>query len=275
MQIPSAANRIPANPVDPKINISDPNTRLQFQQQAQDSGYVLQPQFDQQQQQQPQQPQQFIHAGTHYIHHHPTGAVPISAYYPVYPPQQQHHHQQHHHQLDQQYPVYYVPARQPQPYNLSVQQPSISEAATTIPSTRPQTPPNPNLVPSSAAYNPMRNAPIAKPEMTAPGMYRTATTGTPQLVQVPSSQHQQQYVGYSQVHHPSQSVAPTSAGTANYAYEFTDPAHGQIYYTQHLAPAMPPQYQTMTGATAVVLPEASAQLPTDNIKQQIRTSQPI
>ncbi|CAK7326642.1 unnamed protein product [Dovyalis caffra] len=291
VQIPSGANRVAANPVDSKINtISDPNTRVQMQQQVQDSGYVLQHQFDQhqhqhqhqqqqhQQQQQQQQPQQqpqqqqFIHAGAHYIQHHPTGAVPMSAYYPVYPPQQQHqHHHQHHPQMDQQYPVYYVQARQPQAYNLPVQQPSISEPTTTIPSSRPQTPPNPNLVPPPTTFNPMRNAPIAKPELAA---YRTATPGAPQLVQVPSSQHQQQYVGYSQVHYPSQSVAPTSAGTANYGYEFADPAHGQMYYTQPMAPAMP-QYQTMTAATAVGLPESSAQLSSDNIKQQIRSSQPM
>ncbi|XWS68818.1 hypothetical protein CRYUN_Cryun04dG0125300 [Craigia yunnanensis] len=286
VQIPSGANRVPANPADPNTN-----ARVQMQQ-VQDSGYILQqpqfdqqqpqfdqqqPQFDQQQQlQQPQQQQQFLHASAaHYIQHHPTGAVPISAYYPVYPSQQQHHHH-HHTQIDQQFPLYYVPARQPQAYNLPVQQPSISEATTAITSSRPQTPPYPTMVPPPVAYNPMRNAPIAKPEMAAStGVYRTATTGTPQLVQVPNSQHHQQYVGYSQIHRPSQSGAPTSAATATYAYEFTDPGHAQIYYTQPLAPTMPSQYQTMTAAAAVVLPDASVQLQTDNIKSQIRTSQPI
>ncbi|EEF36076.1 ATP binding protein, putative [Ricinus communis] len=267
MQMSSGVSRLPTNPIDPKINFSDPNHRVQIQQQVQDSGYVFQqPQYEQQQQQQQQQQpqQQFIHAGAHYIQHHPTGGV---AYYPVYPPQQQHLHQQHHHQLEQQYPVYYMPARQPQAYNMPVQQSSISEPTPAAPSTHPQTPPNPTMVPP-ATYNQMRNAPMAKPEMAPAGMYRTTTTGTPQLVQVPSNQHQQQYLGYSQVHHPSQSVAPTSAGPANYAYEFADPSHAQIYYTQPLAPTMPSHYQTM-------LPENSAQLPTDSIKQQIRTSQPI
>ncbi|KAK8579484.1 hypothetical protein V6N13_142691 [Hibiscus sabdariffa] len=275
VQIPSGVNRVPANTVDPKLNISDPNTigRVQVQQSVQDSGYVIQqPQFDQQQ---PPQQQQFLHAATaapHYIHHHPSGAVPISAYYPVYPSQQQQHHH-HQTQFDQQYPLYYVSARQPQAYSMPVQQPSISEAPTGIPSSRPQAPSNPTMAPTHVAYNPMRNAPLAKPEMTAAtGLYRTSNTGNPQLVQVQNSQHQQQYVGYSQIHHPSQSVAPTSAATATYAYEFNDPAHAQMYYTQPPAPNMPSQYQTMTG---VVLPDASAQLPTDNIKSQIRTSQPI
>ncbi|KAK8643516.1 hypothetical protein V6N13_012809 [Hibiscus sabdariffa] len=276
VQIPSGVNRVPANSVDPKLNISDPNTigRVQIQQPVQDSGYVLQQhQFEQQQQHPPQQ-QQFLQAAAapHYIHHHPSGTVPISAYYPVYPSQQQQHHH-HQTQIDQQYPMYYVSARQPQVYSMPVQQPSIGEAPTGIPSSRPQTSSNPTMPPTHVAYNPMRNAPIAKPEMTAAtGLYRTSNTSTQQLVQVQNSRHQQQYVGYSQIHHPSQSVAPTSAATAQYAYEFTDPAHAQMYYAQPLTPNMPSQYQTMTG---VVLPDASAQLPNDNIKSQIRTSQPM
>ncbi|KAF2317813.1 hypothetical protein GH714_041128 [Hevea brasiliensis] len=217
VHIPSGVSRVPANPVDPKLNVSDPNPGVQIQQQVQDSGYLFQALYEQQQQQPQPQPQQFIPAGAHYIQHHPTGAVPISAYYPVYPSQQQ-HHRQHHHQLDQQYPVYYVPARQTQAYNMPVQQSSINEPTPTAPSSRPQTPPNPTMGPPPATYNPMRNAPISKSEMATGGMYRT-TTGTQQLV-------------------------------------------------QPLAPAMPSHYQTMTAAAAVVLPESSAQLPTDNIKQQ-------
>ncbi|KAI4357740.1 hypothetical protein L6164_001671 [Bauhinia variegata] len=294
VQIPSGT-RLPSNPVDPKHNLSDPNARIQMQQQLQEPGYVLQQQFEQQQQQpqqqqqfeqqqqQPQQQQQFIH-GTHFIHHTPAGAVQIPAYYPVYPSQQQ---PQSHHQLDQQYQVYYVPARQPQAYNLPVQPQNISETTTTIPSSRPQAQPNPAMVAPSAAYNPMRNAPIPKSEMTA-AAYRTATAGNPQLVQVPPSQHQhqhqhqqqhqhqhqQQYVAYSQIHHPSHSVAANSAPPASYAYDYVDPAHAQIYYTQPLAPTMPSQYQTMTAA-ATGLPEVSAQLTSDSMKQQIRTSQPL
>lgn len=208
VQIPSGNTRVPGNTVDVdrRGNMSDPNSRVQLQPQVPDSAYVLQPQFDQQQllqqsqqqllqqsqqqllhqtQQQLQQQQQFIH-GTHYIHHPPTGAVPISAYYPVYPSQQQHHH---HHQnpLDQQYQVYYVPARQTQGYNLSAQQSNVGEAATGVPSSHPQTPPTATMGPPGA-YNPIRNAPVARPEMAA-GVYRTATTGAPHLVQFPYSQH--------------------------------------------------------------------------------------
>ncbi|XP_038720598.1 ataxin-2 homolog isoform X2 [Tripterygium wilfordii] len=342
---PDSVSRFPASPVDPKINVSDPNNRVQLppqqlqqqvhdsglqsqfeqqqqrqvhesgyvlqsqfeqqsqqqqqqqqvhdsgyvlqsqfeqqsqqqqqQQQVHDSGYVLQSQFEQQQlqqQQQRQQPQQFIHAGTHYIQQHPTGAVPT--YYPVYHSQPQHLQQQHH-QLDHQFPMYYMPARQqPQGYNLPVQQSSISDAANTMPSSRSQTPPNPTIVAPSAGYNHVRNVPLsAKPEMIASNMYRTANAGGTSLLQVPSSQHQQQYVGYSQIHHPSQSGGPPTTAATNFVYEYTDPAHHQVYYTQPLAPSMPSQYQTMTTASGVAMPEVSLQIPTENIKQQIRTSQ--
>ncbi|WCJ24289.1 hypothetical protein M5689_006261 [Euphorbia peplus] len=116
----------------------------------------------------------------------------MPTYYSVYPPPQQQHHIQHHHQLDQQYPVYYVQARQqPQPYNLPMQQQSsINESTPTVPST-PQTQPNPTMTPPQATYkHPMRNAPVPKPDMPNSGMYRTATGGTLQLVLVcPSSRH--------------------------------------------------------------------------------------
>ncbi|KAL2324140.1 hypothetical protein Fmac_023198 [Flemingia macrophylla] len=271
VQIQPGTTRVPSNPVDPKLNVSDPHSRMQMQQHVQDPGYLLQQQFEQHQQplpqqqfeqhhhqqQQQQQQQQFIH-GAHFIHHNPG----ISAYYPVYPSQQHPQHQQ----------VYYVPARQAQAYSLSMQQATMGESPGNIPSSRPQTPPNPaTLVPQPGAYNPMRNAPMPKTEMSA---YRAATAGTPQLVQVPTSQHQQQYVTYSQIHHPSQSIAPNSAAPSNYAFDYADPAHAQIYYSQPLAPTMPSQYQTMTAA-AVMMQEGSAQHPSDSVKQQIRTSQPL
>jgi hypothetical protein len=295
IQIQPGTTRVLSNHVDPKLNLADSHGRIQVQQHVQDPGYLLQQQFElQQQQQQPQhqpqhqqqqqpqhqpqhqqqqqpqhqpqhqqqqqfqhqQQQQFIQGG-HYIHHNPA----IPTYYPVYPSQQQPHQQ-----------VYYVPARQPQAYNLPVQQGNIGESAATIPSSRPQNPPNPTtLVQQNAAYTPVRNAPLPKTEMTA-AAYRTATAGNPQFVQVPTGQHQQQYVTYSQIHHPSQSMAPNSAAPANYAYEYADAA--QIYYSQPMAPTMPSQYQTMA-ASNMMQPEVSAQHPSDGLKQQIRTSQPL
>ncbi|KAG4910172.1 hypothetical protein HKD37_20G056802 [Glycine soja] len=291
VQIQPGTTRVPSNPVDPKLNVSDLHGRIQMQQHVHDPGYLLQQQFEQhqqlqsQQQQQfeqhqqlqsqpqhqfeqhqhqhqqtlPQQQQQFIH-GAHFIHHNPA----IPAYYPVYPSQQHPQHPQ----------VYYVTARQAQAYNLPLQQANMGESAGNIASSRPQTPPNPStLVQQPATYNPIRNAPMPKTEMNA---YRAATAGNPQLVQVPTSQHQQQYVTYSQIHHPSQSMAPNSAAPANYAFDYADPAHAQIYYSQPMAPTIPSQYQTMTAA-AVMMQEGSAQHPSDSVKQQqqIRTSQPL
>ncbi|KAF7132634.1 hypothetical protein RHSIM_Rhsim09G0103400 [Rhododendron simsii] len=229
-----------AFPVDPKL--SDPNSR----------------------------------AGAHYIHQHPSGPVPVASYYQIYPPQQQPLHP-----LDQQYhqSMYYMPtARQAQPYNYVVQQPNYNEAATTnAASSRPQIPPLPSSVmpmPPPSSYTTARNPPASsKPEM-ATGMYRTAAPVAQPLVQAPSTQHHQQYVGFTQIHHPhpSQSAAPNSGNTGAYAYEFVDPA--QMYYPQAMAPQLAAQYQTMTSGPAMALPETSTQLPADNTKQQIRTSQP-
>nr|GMD60040.1 putative mediator of RNA polymerase II transcription subunit 8 [Ipomoea batatas] len=244
-----AGNRVSGNPLEPKS--SDQNTRAPV---PQDSGYVLQSQYDQH--------QQFVHAGQ-FIHHAPAGAVPITSYYPIYPPQQQHHPQ--HPALEHQYPFYIVQARPTQAYNLPVQQTSYSDSAPAATPNRPQTPPQPTIVAPSSAYNPSRSIPASKPEM-ATGTYRTPTGTAQQLVQIAPGQHPQQYVGFSQIHHPSQSIAPTSAAATNYGYEFSDPAHAQIYYTQPLPPQMGTQHQTMTSVHPAVLPEASS--------QQIRTSQP-
>ncbi|XP_042504245.1 uncharacterized protein LOC122081269 [Macadamia integrifolia] len=280
-------NRVPAIPIDRKSNISDPSYRFQMQQQQQlqDAGYVFTPQLDQHQLQ--QQQQQFIPAGSHYIHHHPTGPVPISSYYPLYHSAQQQQQQHPHQQLDQQYPMYYMPVRQTQAYNLPVQ--SNLGDASTVPSSRPPAPPVPAMIPpSAAAYKepaapvyPPRSAALSKPEL-ATNVYRTAAAAAaaaagPQFIHMSPDQHQQQILGYHQMHHPSQSIAVAAAGAGNYAYEFPDPTHAQIYYPQPSAATLPPQYQTMTSAGAVVMSEASTQLPIDISKHQLqnRTSQPL
>ncbi|CAL0314947.1 unnamed protein product [Lupinus luteus] len=211
------------------------------QQQQHHQQQTLQRQFGKQQQQEAPQPQQIIHS-THFIHQTPAGPVSIPGYYPVYPSQQQ-LHPQHHYQLDQQYPVYYLPARQAQAYNLSMQQQAnLGESATNITSSQPQIPSNlASVVPPNAAYIPTGNAPLPNSEMTTASAYRKLAAGTPQLVQVPSNQHQQQYVAYSQIHQLSQPIAPNSAAPPNYAYNYADPAHAQIFYAQNLAPTKPSQ----------------------------------
>lgn len=260
IQIQSGNTRVTANPADLKSGDQNIN-KVQMQPQVQESGYVLSGQYDQNH---PQlhHLQQFVHSGNQYI---PAGAMPLASYYSIYPSQPQHHPHQPVH--DQQYPVYYVPARQTQAYNMPVQQPTYSELAPSAASSRPQTPP-PTAMPPHAAYNQAINTPSSKPEMAA-GVYRTAAGAAPHIVQVPSSQHQTQYVGFTQIHHPSQMIAPSSAVNSTYTYEFADPTHAQMYYTQHLPPQLAAQYQTLTSAPAA--PDASSQVPTENIKQQVRT----
>ncbi|KAK6134240.1 hypothetical protein DH2020_032045 [Rehmannia glutinosa] len=263
LQAQSGNTRVTPNQVDLK-NVDQNNSKIQMQPQVQESGYVLSNQYEQNH---PQfhHPQQFVHAGNQYI---PAGAMPMQSYYPIYPSQQQNH--PHQPVLDQQYPFYFVPARQTQAYNMPMQQTNYNELAPNAPTNRPQTPP-PAIAPQGT-YNQAINAP-SKPEM-ATGVYRTSAGAAPQLVQVPSSQHQGQYVAYTQIHHPSQSIAPSSAANSTYAYEFTDPTHTQMYYNQPLPPQLASHYQTLTAAPAVVGPDASAQLPTENMKQQVRTLQP-
>ncbi|KAL0693242.1 hypothetical protein Bca4012_060422 [Brassica carinata] len=227
------------------INHSDPNTLLshnQNQNQNQDSGYILHPA-----QSQPQQ-QQFIHAAAapQYLHHHPSTGLPVQSYIQVYPsqPQQQ-----------QAYPFYYATAPvPPKPFNMPVAQ-SVSETLAMM-----APPPNSHL----------RNTPGGKPEA---GVYTTTQQGVggAQIVhQMPISQ--QQFMGYSQIHHQPQSG---SAGIPNYGYEYAENAPKQVYYTQHIGHA---QYQTMTGPSpSMASPDGSAvaKLPAENMTQQIRSSQPL
>ncbi|KAL9232314.1 hypothetical protein vseg_007439 [Gypsophila vaccaria] len=272
--------------------------------QVPESGYTLLPQSDQvrqliaqrhqnqqflqqyhpqqQTQTQPQTQPQYIPAGQHFVHHHPPGAVPVPAYYQVYPSQQPHNH-------PHQYPVYYVPAGPAQGYSLpGQQQPNMVEAPTSVPSNRTQAPPNPTII-TNSTYNPTRNMNLQplNSEL-GPAVYGTTTGGGgPQLVQVPSSLHQpssqsqsqlqpqpqHQYLGYSHIHHPPQSVAPSTGAGSTYAYEFADPAHPKVFYTQPLAPVSAPaqasQYQGMASAgPTMMMPEGSSQLSNDSAKQQ-------
>ncbi|CAA3020376.1 mediator of RNA polymerase II transcription subunit 8 [Olea europaea subsp. europaea] len=212
VQIHSVNSRVSANQVDPSNR--DQKTRtISMESQVQESGYVLSGQFDRNH---PplNQSEQVAHVG----------ATPVTSYYPMHSSQQQHH--SHYSAHEQQYPVYFLPARPTQAYNMPFQQPSYSESTPSAASNNSQTP--------SAAYNQARNVPASNAEMAA-GVYRTTA---PQFLQVPSSQHQTQYVTFTQIHHPSQPVAVSSASNSNYAYEFADPSRSQVYYTQHLPPQL-------------------------------------
>lgn len=248
-------------------NIHDQNTRIQ------DSAYIVSPatptaQIDPKRHNKPQ----FIHTGVpppQYIHHRPSGPVPMAAYYPMYPPQSQLHAP--HPALD------YTPAaRQPtQGYSLPLQ-PDASPVVSA--------PLNSLVPPPSSLFTAPRPVVQTATKTTEPPalVYRTVNSGAgaSQLVQIPSSQHQiqPQFVGYS--HIPSQPIASAAAGGGsggNYAYEFADPSQqGQhIYYAaQPLPPQSAAQYQTMT-TTLRVEGQASSHHPTDNsTKQPVRASQP-
>lgn len=243
---------------DSSNNIHDQNTRIQIQ----DSQLHNQPQY--------------IHTAVpppQYFQHHPSGAVPMTGYYQMYPSQAQSQHRAPHPALDQHNFVYYMPARQPpQAYNIPLQ----SDPAASAPPSN-QVPP-----PSGLFTAPRAVQPVTKAETPA-NAYRTATSSgamPPQLVQVPSSQHQMQpqYVGYSHIHQPSQPVSSTgSGGGANYVYEFTDPSQqGQhIYYAaQPLPPQSAAQFQTIPSALPAETQPGSHLQADNSLKQQVRTSQP-
>ncbi|KAL2482371.1 Octicosapeptide/Phox/Bem1p family protein [Forsythia ovata] len=270
-QLASLENRVPAPVTDHNNTNQDPSSQFPVQQlpdsmsiptlQLPDSMSI--PTLHQNQ-------QQFIHHGTHYIPHPAANPPPLSSYYPMYLPQTQQPLQ-----TDQQYPMYFLPVTQSQPYNLSGVAPSNIADSTIVASTLPLTPPLNPMAPSGATYS--ENIPsthpttaattISKPDMGS-NIYRTTATGGPMLVQVPSHQFHQQYIGLSQIPTPLQSTVTASAATGNYGSEYSHPKNDQVYYAQHPAP---PQYHTKTPATAVMLSQVSTQVPTDNSANQIRT----
>lgn len=231
--------RGPAIPTDSKSNILS-------SQQLHDSAYMLPPQQIQQQQ------QQFVYTNQHYIHHPVTGQqVPISSYYQMYTPPPSQQQQLHHHQGEQQqYPMYYYPVTQTMPSNSSTIAPSAVYNE-----------------PNSSIY---MTKSTAAPEMTGKHVNRNSAMVNPPPIQVPSNQFQEQYMGVPQMHHhPSQSMA------GNYGFEYPHQTHEQVYYAQHPAAPMPPQYQTMSPATAAFLSQAAAQLPSDTTTQHNRNTQPL
>ncbi|KAJ8773097.1 hypothetical protein K2173_028274 [Erythroxylum novogranatense] len=265
-------SRAPASP-DIKPDVSVPTSQIHLQQ-VQDPMYASPSQLDQ------PTAHQFVPAGTHFVPHPVTASVPISPYYPVYP----HPSQQPLQQFDQQYPLYVMPVTQTQQY-MSMQPSMVVDPTTAVPSSRPLTANSgPPIVAASAAYKDSHPpiypakaiASSGNPEMVA-GVYRTAVAPTPSLVQVPAaSQYQQQYVGYSQIQLPSQSisVAPVAC-PAPYGYEYANATHDQVYYSQHQAVGpLPPHYQTMSTSAAVGLADTSNPLPPSNTLQEIATSQP-
>lgn len=261
-------NKAPASP-DTKGDFSITSSQIPIQQ-FQDSAYTLLPQLDQQQQ------QQFDQANAHFIPHPATTPAPMPAYYPIYASPSQ---RQLLHPIDQQYPIYVMPVTQTQPY-MSIQSKAV-DSTSVVASGHPVTLPTATTIAASTAYKDSHPPTAIYPTTIAatsanPDVYRTAVTSTPTLVQIPANQFEQQYACYSHMQHQSQSIAVAPAASANYVYhEYANAARDQVYYTQHQAAPLPPQYQTMTPATAVALADATNQLPTNNNIQQIGSSRPL
>ncbi|KAM7471116.1 hypothetical protein LguiA_009299 [Lonicera macranthoides] len=114
----------------------------------------------------------------------------------------------------QQYQMYLMPITKSQPYNVAVQNTSAGQNLITIKNT---------ATVSSAGYEETGASPIFQNMAVAPT-----------VVQVQANQFQQQCVNISQMPRPS---------------KYAQPAHKQVYYTQHLV--IPSQCQTMTPSTAV------------------------
>lgn len=252
-----------SKPAGSENNISDAFSRIQIHKAVEVSGFPASLRVDQQ----PQQVQ-FVPSGSQFITHYPTGAVPVSSYYPIYQPQVQ-QQQPAYYQPNRPYPVYLLPVRPPQPYNFSIQG-SLIETATVAPG-QPPLHLNATMIPTQVVYKEVTAAPPL-PDL-APKVTGTTSVVSP-LVQVPPNENQQQFVSIPQMHHPTQSIPIASMETANYSAFEDDPAHSQIYKSQPPAPMLTPQYQTMTNATKALLSEALAQSQADNMKQQIRTPQP-
>ncbi|RWR82086.1 atrophin-1-like protein [Cinnamomum micranthum f. kanehirae] len=270
---------------DPKRDISDSNYRIPVQ--VQDPGnvpissyypYQLNPQqqaqlHQQQQHQQQQQQQAQLHQQQQaLLHQQQQAQLHQQQQQQAQLHQQQQQQQQQQQRFDQQYqqyPMYFMPVGQNQAYNLAVQ-PNQGDPSL-IPSGKPATIP--------AAYKealpvyPARSAPPLKSELVSNLVYR-GTANQPlqnaaQFVNVSDQQHQ--YMGYHQLQHPPQSAAPAASAT-NFTYEFADPLHAQIYYTQQKSPALASQYQTVSSGamiSEISLPQQGADA------KQNRTSQPL
>ncbi|CAM8915498.1 unnamed protein product [Rhodiola kirilowii] len=196
--------------------------------------HAYHPQINQAEQLQEQQvQQQSIQGSMQFMHQASTGQVPIQSFYSMYthPPHQQVHHRT----------MYAFPVAQTQPYNTAPQSNNIPDMSPA----RLPTPPTPSMLPppASPAYKDTQPPSIqTQPETTSSALLMSAN---PMLIQVPTGQQQQQYISYSQFHHPPQSMATP----VTYGYEYTskDP---QLYYTnQQHHPGVVHQYQTMNSTT--------------------------
>lgn len=265
VHVTALENKSSLNPFEsPDITASEVRTHKAVQV----SGYPLSSQLDQLQRQQVQ----FAPMDTHFVHQNPAGAFPTAPYYPVYntPPHQPQPQPQPHYLPNQAYPVYLVSVGQSQIYDSSTQY-GCKDSLPVV-TGRPPLHPNSTLISSQVTYKEATPAPPI-PEFVSQA-YRTTPVAN-SLVHVAYNENKQQNMTVPQMHNQPQLFGVAPRETANYGNEHDDDSvRAQIYKSQPPPPTLPSQYQTMTQATTVLLSEASAQLHMDNIKQQVRASQP-
>ncbi|GAB4827924.1 hypothetical protein Ancab_034808 [Ancistrocladus abbreviatus] len=248
-------------------NPSDLSSRTNFLKKVQVLGYPLSQPIDQVQQQatssqpppsllQPQMQLQYVQPGTTYVPHYYPNTVPATSYPTVYQPclQQQQQHQQGHYQLNNPYPVYLMPVGQAPPYDMSM--PGLAGSSIVAPTHAPLHS-KAVIVSSPLVYDGLMST-LPVPEYTSK-VYSPAT-GTTLPSNVPSDEHQHQFVTFPLTNQPCTPIV--AAENANSLSEHEDPVHAQIYKSQPPAPLMPSHVHPGANS-ATVLSENLTQLHLD------------
>ncbi|KAL9231309.1 hypothetical protein vseg_006551 [Gypsophila vaccaria] len=253
---------ISATLVENESYVSDRSPHSDMQSPVQVPGYILSKPAEHPPQltSPPPVAHQYIHhpaPQTHYVNQYFQSSVPVATYptmYQSYIPSQQ---PVQYHQINKPYPVYMMPVGQtqnpyaaPQTVTRVHSQPQISQVA-----------PEPVMVASHMVYGGYNCNPAVPAPTYATKVYG-ATAVASQPVTGTIDDRNPQLVAYPPSNQP-QPVTVTPVETANYASEFEDPMHAQIYKTQPPAPTLSVELQTET----MLLSESLAQLQVENPKQ--------
>ncbi|EYU44609.1 hypothetical protein MIMGU_mgv1a007083mg [Erythranthe guttata] len=221
--------------------VSDPSFSVMNQKTSQVLGYPLSQLPDGNKQ---QLESQFIQGGLQYVHQY-AGPMPISPYYPMYQMPMHHHPQHISGTPNQQYPVYFMPVRPTQYYNMPM--PSISyDANHANASSRPPLHPLSPVIAQTVDHKEVFVGQIAE-------------SGKKLVTMIPFNQDQL-VVGPTEDHIASEQVTNASVLSAVQGGEFDeDIAYNLIYKSQPSPPLLPSQYQMTTKGTPM-LSEPSVQL---------------
>lgn len=243
--------------IEAESSMANPSL-IQTPKMVQVSGYQLPQTLDGKH---PQHGMQYVHGGACYVPHYPSGPLPVSSCYPFYQvPMQQ--PQQTPYPLNQQYPIYLVPVQQMQSHSMSVLS-NINHAAV-MASNLPPLHPQSVMNSPSIAYKEV----MAAQSVSESGSKVYTTVPTASLPISAPSQSQQQYTALPEPQLSSQPVSTASVPAVNDANEFDDDlAYNQIYKSQPPPPSFISQCQTITKG-AVLLPESSMQMHSNNVMNQ-------